>query len=889
MSEPKTPGWVDKIIDAFAPDELAEEIKGDLYELFVNDIQRKSIRYARKKYTFNAIGFLSKRFFWKRDHYSSSNPFVMFGSYFKMARRSLLAYKETSLINIIGLVIGIASALVLLTVIRYEMSFNHFHSDTDRIYRVVRVSGEDMTEFRTGVSYPVPAAFKEEITALQEITSMEYFGGAYVDVMDAGGKSVRMFREDFGCVLVEPSFLKVFDFKETDFRWISGNPEKALVEPFSVVLTESMAKKYFPEGSPIGKALRFEKFFDAKITGVISDFPPNSDFPFTILVSYASLRTIRGEERLKNWFGVSDSHHTFIKLPAGSTSTELEEQFERVHRARTPKDLHTRHYLLQPLKEMHYDARFGTYTGRTISKSTVVGLGLVALFLLITAAINYINLATAQSTLRSKEVGLRKVMGGLRANLAIQFLVETFVIVLLSGILALLVSEVALIQFESLLNLRLVSFHFLDPFVVISLCIIVLIVTILAGVYPSLVISRMNPIAAMKNSFLTNAVGSISLRKLLVVGQFTLTQILVVGTFIVVYQLHVLRTADLGFSADAVITVNFPNTSTYQQTNTVAEQLRSQSFASAVTLSSTLPSGLNRSRSSMGIARRSAQNGNEYKVFEMQMVDPNFIEMFKIKLLAGRNLTEGDSTGNIVINRALMKELELGTDPSSVLGQELKIGQDPVVVVGVVEDYYSNSFKEEAGSIVLLVNRKAYDYCSIKLSATDPEFVRSAINKVERVWASSFPEHIFDYKFLDENVKQFYLQEEKMAKLFQLFSVVFLIIGSLGLYGLITFVVNRKSKEVAIRKVLGAKLGHILIMFSGEYIMLIALSFILALPVAYYGVNLWLTTFVVNRISLQWYLFALPGLIVLVIAILIVIAKSFRTANTNPVSMLKHE
>ncbi|HYC85721.1 MAG TPA: ABC transporter permease, partial [Chryseosolibacter sp.] len=267
----QTPQWVDNILARLAPGELEEEIRGDLYELFVRDVDAYGVFTARRKYIFNALGFLAKSFFWRKSSFQT-NPFTMISSYFKMARRSLMAYKGTSVINIIGLVTGISAALVVATVVKYELSFNKDHSDFDRIYRIVRVSGPDMSEFRTGVSYPVAGAIRDEVAAVEEITSVEYFGGAYVDIMDSTGGSVAMFREDFGCVLVQPSFFKIFDFRDADFKWLAGDPATALTQPFDVVLTESIAKKYFPDGDAIGKAIRFEKFFDARIAGVVSDF-----------------------------------------------------------------------------------------------------------------------------------------------------------------------------------------------------------------------------------------------------------------------------------------------------------------------------------------------------------------------------------------------------------------------------------------------------------------------------------------------------------------------------------------------------------------------------------------------------------------------------------------
>jgi len=884
----KAPQWVDALLEDLAPDELEEEIRGDLYELFLNDVSEKGVAMARRKYIFNALGFLVKSFFWKRSSSTGTNSFAMLANYFKMARRSLMAYKGTSIINMLGLVTGIAAALVIATVIRYELSFNKSHSDVERIYRVVRVSGDDMSEFRTGVSYPVPAAMKEGMTSLENITSMEYFGGAYVDVMDSTGKSVAMFREDFGCVMVDSSFFKIFDFGKSDFKWIAGNPEKALLEPFNVVLTESMAKKYFPDGDALGKAIRFEKFYDAKVTGVIADFPPNCDFPFTILISYSSIEVMR-RGGMDNWYGVNDRHQAYVKLANGFAQGEAEAQIHQVHAAHTPKDLHdSRHYLLQPLSDVHHDARFGTYSGRTISKQTVLALGLIGVFLLLTACINYINLSTAQSTQRSKEIGLRKVLGSFRKNLVGQFLTETFVLVLVSGLVALVVAELLLINLQQLLTIKLIGYNFTDPFVILILAVFIVVVTLFAGFYPSFVISGFSPISALKNKFSTETFRNISLRKILVVAQFAITQILVVGTFIVVSQMRYFNNVDMGFNRDATITLNLPNTSVLADFRSLENQIKSQSFVAGVTFSSTLPSGVRRNRNFMDIGKKDAVNPKDMVVFEYQVIDPSYFEVYDIKIMAGRNLEASDTTGNIMINNALARNLGFRT-PEEAIGQELKMAGQSVTVAGVADDFYSNSLKEGVDNMAFVINPRASDFCSIKLHSQGGTLsLPEAVKEIEKIWANTYPEHIFNYEFLDENIHAFYAQEEKYANLFQLFASIFIVIGCLGLYGLITFAVNRKAKEVAIRKVHGATTGQVLFMFSREYMLLILVSFVIAVPVAYVAVESWLRNFA-NRIPLQWWLFAIPGLFVLCIALFVIMSKSLVTANANPVDKLKYE
>ena len=884
----KTPEWMDSIIDNLAPCHLVEEIRGDLYELFLADVHAHGIPYAKRKYILNGLAFLSKSFFWKKSPGTNTNSLIMLKSYFKMASRTLSAYKGTAIVNVLGLVIGIASALVILTVIKFEWSFDKFHTNADQIYRLVRVSGEDMSEFRTGISYPVPTALEEEIPSLDNIVSLEYMGGVNVDVLDQSGNSISKFREETGCTLVEENFFEMFDFKNTDFKWIAGNPQKALAEPFNVVLTQILAKKYFGDENAVGQTLRFQKKYDCKVTGVITDLPPNTDFPFSIIVSYSTLKVLAGDDRLNDWFSVNDTHQTYLMLPPGTTEKEMEERIARVHAAHTPAELHKfRHYLLQKLEDVHYDARFGTLTGRTISKQTIMALGIIAVFLLLTGSINYINLSTAQSSLRAKEIGLRKVMGSNRQNLIFQFLTETFLLVLIAGVIALGLSEIILINLQPLLNLEMTGYNFTEPFILVSLITVVAVLTLFSGFYPSLTISRFNPITAIQNKFSTESVGGISLRKILVVVQFTITQMLVVGTFIVVSQMQYFRDVDMGFNKDAIITARISDLDPGKR-RILEDQLRAQSFVSEVSFSFTSPSGVRRNRSYQDIGRSDASSMEDYRVFEFAAIDPNYLRLYEIPLLAGRNLTMADTNGNILINKTLVKNLELGR-PEEAVGVELKMGSRKVTVVGVVDDFYSNSLKEDVDNLVMLIREENFSTLNVKLDVTDESgSLHEAVKKIEKIWSATYPEFIFSYQFFDENIKAFYAQEDKYAKLFQLFSFIFLLIGCLGLYGLITFVVNRKGKEVAIRKVLGATLANILLMFSKEYMRLIIFSFLLAVPVTYYVVNDWLSNFQ-NHIVLKWWFFVIPGMLVLCIALLVVTTKSLRAARANPVDKLKYE
>ncbi|WP_276371834.1 ABC transporter permease [Chryseolinea sp. H1M3-3] len=880
---PQPPKWAETLIERLAPEHLAEEIKGDLYEMFLTDMKRFNERNARRRYAWRVIGFLGKTFFWKGPTYQTQN---MTGNYFKMAKRSLLANKGTTTINVLGLVIGIASALAIISIIRFELSFDTFHTDHQNIYRLVRVSGADLSEFRTGVPYAITPAMKD-ISSIKKMTKLEYLRGASVDVLSADGKFERQFIEEEGVVTVEPEFFDVIDFAGSPIKWISGDPKTSLREPSSLVITRTVAKKYFGDESPIGRTLRFQKVFDFKITGVIEDFPSNTDFPFRMLVSYASMPLLF-KDRMSDWVSVNDGHAVYVVLHDGVEVKDVEAQIAKIHAANVGKDLaEYRHYFLQPLREVHFDPKFGTFSRRTITHETILALKLIVLCLLAVGCINYVNLSTAHSTMRSKEIGMRKIMGSTQGNLILQFLAETLIIVLVASFAALGLVAVFMPSLAAMLGLQ-VSINFSDPFLWITLALIIAIVTISAGLYPALLISRFNPLTAIKNRFAAGRVAGISLRKTLVVFQFTATQVLAVATFIVVAQMDFFRNVDMGFDRNAaVVTIRLLNND-QASLSSFESELRRLPFVENVAKSFTLPSGVDRNRNSRNIGKPEANDVQDFQNYEYSAIDENFLDLYGIRLIAGRNLTPADSSKNILVNEALMKNLGY-TNPQDIVGAELKLGGDGLVhVVGVINDYYGNSLKERVDNIALDANADRYRQVSVRLNLAAGQNMTDVLTQLEQTWKSIYPEHVFQFRFLDDNIAMFYEQELKYSRLFQVFSTMFVLIGCLGLYGLITFVANRKGKEIAVRKTLGASVANIIVMFSREYIVLITVSFALAVPIAWYGVNEWLMNFE-NHIDVQWWLFAAPGAIVLAIALAVVCMKSFNAAIANPVDKLRNE
>lgn len=880
-----------RFLQLICPDHLLEEIEGDLLQRYRRDVMKFGEAAAKRRLVWNTIRFLRAGIILRNRLSASWMNTTMLRSYFRMSLRSLWAHKGNSFINVFGLAIGIAAAVVILAIIRYELSFDRFHTNAHRTFRIVTVIRPDGdTRYSPGVAYPLPEAVKNEIPVIENITALHYHRELQVDVLDAQGLTMKKFQESNGCALVLPSFFKVFDFHGTDFKWIAGNPETALQEPFSIVLTRSLAEKYFSALDVLGKTLKIEQQLDVKVTGVVEDLPPNTDFPFTALISYSTFYKIQENEMKNDWRSVANVNQCFITLPTGADKREIEKQIDRIYAAHVPPDVSkAQQFKLQPLIEMHQDNRFGNFNLRTVDKTMLWTLALAGIVLLLIACINYVNLATARSTLRSKEIGIRKVLGSRRRQLVFQFLSEAFLIAFVACILGLLAAELLIDQLEPLINIRIQHYLFLDWTIVKSLLFILIVITLFAGFYPAMMVSGFDPVKAIKNS-LSAPGGGVNLRRTLVALQFTVTQIFIIVTFVVLSQMHYFRNIDLGFEKEGIISVNLPNE--YQgRIKTLQEELQSIGAIARVSFSSTTPSGLRRASWSTGIRRKEADpskgTGCEY-----QAIDPDYFDLFGIKLVAGRNFSHDDSSGYLVINETLAAEVGFGNAEESI-GRVLVMDGKDYTVIGVVGDFHSRSLREGLDKVAFAVHSHMYRLANIKFDlasgvASSAGSIQRTIGEIESVWATTCPETVFDYRFLDENISAYYQQETRMSKLLQIFSAILLVVGCLGLYGLISFVVNRRLKEVAVRKVFGASMLHIMGLISKDYIKLILLSLIIAVPVSSYYLEQWLSTFV-YRVQISWWILTLPGLVVLIVALLAVSGQLLRAAKLNPADTLKYE
>ncbi|SDM64684.1 putative ABC transport system permease protein [Catalinimonas alkaloidigena] len=806
----------------------------------------------------------------------------------KVAFRTLCKHPSFSLILLVGLTLGLTFALVIGMVVRYERSFDRFHTHADRIYRVVRVAS-DATAFHPGVPFSMPATLSREVPALEAVTAIDGVSEAQVGVYGPAGTITQRFQE-MGCAYVDTAFFHLFDFAGTGMYWLAGDSATALQEPYTVVLTQTMAAKYFSERDALGQSLHlviYGRTFDATVTGIVTDFPAHTDLPFTLLVSHATLDNFVQEYKT-NWVAVDDEYTCFVRLREGTMPAMAEAQIQAAHTAHVPAELAQRRtYRLQPLAELHTDRRFGNYHHRTISPEMLGTLTLVGGFILLMACINFINLSTARALTRAREVGLRKVLGSAQLQLVEQLLGETFLLVLPAALLAILSSAFFLQQAGDLTHVEDTRSLFLEPATWMVLVGLVVGVTLLAGFYPALVLSGFSPLRALKKQRVATHPEEITLRRSLVVLQFFLALVLVMGTGAVVQQRHYLRDYDLGFDQESVLLIPLP-TSTPETLTTLRNQWEALASVEAVSFSLSSPAGVG------GIGnwedmRRPEAEPEEPLVFQINYVDDQYLSLYQIPLRAGRNLLPTDSSDKLLVSESLAQSLGFRSLTEAV-GQTVLHGVGPqrATIIGVMQNYQSASLHEEAPLLALAPDPR-FHTASLKLApGSRYETIQETVAQVKSTWTEAFPEAVFDFSFLDETIEAYYQEETRLSILFNLFTGVALFIACLGLLGLASYTALQRTKEIGIRKVLGASVTGILIMLSRDYLRLLLIAFVMAVPVANYCITEWLQGYPYQVPRSGW-LFALPGFGVLLVALLTVSAQSMRAAYLNPVETLRQE
>jgi putative ABC transport system permease protein len=801
----------------------------------------------------------------------------MFKNYFKTAWRNIIRHKSLALINISGLTLGIACSLLLFLMVSHFSSFDKHHSKRDRIYRVVNQSdGNNGTNYQAGIPSVLPDAFRGDFPEAEQVVFTSYRAGSLILVPQKNTES-KKFQENYGVVFTEPSFFKIFDRKV-----VQGDALNGIDEPNEAIISQSWAKRYFGSEDAIGEVVKYNEH-EYKITAIMEDAPDNTDFPFELMLSYA---TIKKETEANGWGSIWSDEQCYFLLKDGEPIEKLETQlpaFAKKYLGENDFD-HTQ-FLFQPLSEVHYDERFGAYSYNTVPRAMLIAFGVLAFVLVVTACINFINLATAEAIKRSKEVGVRKSLGSSRGQLIRQFLGETTFITLVSVFASVAVAQVALSFLNPFLELKLSMDFTSNPTLWIYLLSITAIVSLLSGLYPAFVISGFNPVVVLKNQLGNKNSSSYFLRRALVVVQFAISQLLVIITIVVIYQMKYSSEKDLGFAKDAILITDLPQNAAgtpeqkASKIRTLREQMLAVTGVQNATLCYTAPSS-----GSVSATQFTIEGIADPMSTQVKPIDGNYIDVFELKVLSGKNLKDSDTISGFLVNEKLAHTAGY-TNAEDMVGKEIELWRKKFPVVGVVQDFHTMSLRSPIEPTALFNRASNYRTLAIKVEMAKSQQV---IAELKSKWEAAYPEDIFEFEFLDENIKSFYDGERRMSILMTVFTSMAIFIGCLGLFGLATFMANQKTKEIGVRKVLGASVESILLIFSKEFILLIFIGFVLAAPLGWLAMSAFLDQFQ-YKIDLTPGIFLTGFGLTLVIAMLTVGYRSFRAAIRNPVTSLRYE
>lgn len=794
----------------------------------------------------------------------------MIKNYIKIALRNLWRHKSFSFINIVGLAVGMTACFLIFMYVKFELSYDNFHQKAEQIYRLntdIKSANETMKIAVT--SAPMGPAIKTDFPEVLESTRI--FPASLVVKVNN-----QLFKED-KVIYAEPSLFKVFSIE-----LLKGNAELALKNPNSVVLTQSTAKKYFGPANPIGKVLLVENKYPAVVTGVVKDMPENTQLKFDLIYSISSLEQLY-PARLAQWGNFGNT--TYLLLAKGTNTAHLQAKlpaFLSKYISETDRKQGMDYALfLQPLKETYMDSRANN--GESGNMSNIYIFSIVAIFILLIAAINFINLTTARATERAKEVGVRKVIGAARGQLTMQFLGESVMLCLIAFIVAIILISLLLPLFNQLAG-KIISPNLFAHGYIFILLLISLLIGLSAGAYPALTLSGFKPIVILKGRFSTSVKGTL-LRKGLVVFQFTISIILIIGTLVVYNQLNFMRNQPLGFEKNQMVVMDFGNdANVIKNYKSIKTEFKSIPAVSAVTLSEGLPGGGNPNAYSEFENRQGDMHSENVSMYN---VDYDYIPVYGMKIVAGRTFSTAfgtDSTKAIIVNEAAVKSLGYAS-PKDAIGRRFSQWGRQGTIIGVVKDFHYRSLQQNVAPLNLRINPTDANVFTLKISSKNiPETIAAIQNK----WKVLIPQRPFNYSFIDETFNKQYATEERFGKLFMYFAVLAIFISCLGLLGLASYSTLQRTREIGIRKVLGASISGIVNMLSQEFLQLVIIAAVVAFPLAWFSMHTWLQGFA-YRINISWWIFASAAFIALIIAIATVSFQAVKAALANPVKSLRSE
>ncbi len=792
----------------------------------------------------------------------------MLKNYLKIAVRNLSKNKIYTFINVLGLSLGIFGSLVIFQLIKFHLLTDSHHHNAENIYRVVMNLHLDdgSVEHEKGSPYILHEALKNDFSSVENVA---YIGQQELtlSIPTQNGSSAK-FLEKEAAAFIGADYFNVFDY-----QWLIGQ-SAALNAPNTAVLTEKYAKKYFGEVSPINKVLIINNLTPVKVVGILKDIPETTDLKTEVFVSLPTLKTIVNDDSFTEWAWFMKQRETYIRLKNNTSKVAFEAQLPAFSKKYYGEMSKYYRFQLQALSDVHFDLDFG---GK-ISKSSIYLFSAIGILLLLVACINFINLSTAQSFKRFKEIGVRKTLGSSQFQILWQFIVEVVIITLLSVFLAIILAYLVTPLVNDWLSVNITFRQFFDTQMLLFLPILILFTITVAGLYPSLVVSGYNPIHVLKGIAKSSKTG-LSLRKGLVVSQFSVAIVLVAVAILVVWQIRFLHNKDIGSTKDMIIHVQVPNT---ENLETFKNRITQKPFVESVSFARRAPSA---EKGGSGGTIKFENRDWEKFVARSKIADENYLETYQIKLLTGRKPVASDTIREILVNRKLVKDLGLKT-PESILNKRLLVGDadGTGVIVGVVADFNNADLYTPIEPTVIFSSKQRYRFAAIRLNNYSSEILA----ELKAIWGGIYPNEVFEYSFYEEELSKLYKREELTRNIIISFALLTIFISCLGLMGLVNLTVSQRTKEIGIRKVLGASVSSITFLLSKDFLKLVFVAIIIASPIAYYFMSQWLNNFAF-KVEIEWWIFVLSGIFIVAIALLTVSYQSIKAALMNPVKSLKIE
>lgn len=795
-------------------------------------------------------------------------------NYIKIALRVQSRFKWFTITNIAGLALGILCSIVIFLYVNFHLRTDTHYSQSDRIYRLVLDihTPNGGVEYEPGTAVPMGKALEEEYSQVERAAfCMRFYATPTITIATAGGTD--KYKEQDVVAYADQDFISMFDY-----HFLAGDPHDALIQPGSVLLSEKQALKYFGNTDVVGRSLNINNKHDLMVTGVFAPASDQSDLNFDVLVSLPTLKWINPKYQDQNFTWTGSNNWTFVQLKNGTDVHAMNLQLEAFTSKHLGKDFSHWDFRFQPLSEMHFDTR---YDG-VINKSILWMLGGVALALLGMVSVNYINLSIAQFGYRAKEIGVRKYMGGSKAQLFRQFMAETSCMVLASVGIALAGVHLILPVINEWLQTQLNLMQLFTAHNVLYLFLFIVLLIGATGYYPGVVLSGFDPVKAITGKRTAMSSRGVLLKQSLICFQYVAALVFLTSTVVIVSQVNFLLSNDTGFARASNITLALPR-STYEQ---------QESFRAALTNVAGVASASMHNQPPMTVAMDGGfikyNNGSEWSDFMVRdrWADEHFVDTYALQLIAGRNFSLRDSVTEVLVNEALLKELQI-TDPDNALGKSILFDNSGLTatITGVIRDFHHRSLQNGIEPLAIYPFKSVFTQVGVRFHAGGGPLPMAAI---EAIWKKHFPDDVLAVTYLDQSIARMYQVESVAGKLMSAFAIVSVLICSMGILGLSSFAAVQRTKEIGVRKVLGANGWQIIAMLCRQYLSLIGVAVAIALPLAYVLMHQWLLSFAYH-ISPGMLLFALPAIALAAITLLLVGVQSWKTAQMNPVESLKQE